>query len=356
MRLGAVILLFTLLSTFAASALVGLGRLSVIVTMRAVNGTLVSAAAVTTVALGGGIDNVLLMQLIVAAFKLGVLVIAVAATQRGWIVPRIHRPTFAAMARFSGFIFVAGMAYQLMLQGPPTVLAGHAGTAELATYAVPAIVLQQLTLLASSASLGFMPLASAESADDDRTRLTAIFRSHMRLTMLVMGPVAAYLAVFAEPLLSTWIDADFAAQAADPLRFLAGAGLMVALSAPAADVARGLGRPGWVLVYTVSAGAVAILAGLVFVEPHGAAGVAGALCLSLTITTIPLVAFVARRLLTLESKLLAAALAPALLAAVSATVLYGLGGIIIDGFTGALVTGAMVTTGYLMRHVSPCPR
>lgn len=346
-RLGALILLFTLLSTFWGSALVGLGRLSIVVTMRAVNGTLVSAAAVTTVALGGGIDNVLLTQLVLAGLNLGVLAIAVTTTQDGWIVPRIHRPTFAAMARFSGFIFVAGIAYQLMLQGPPTVLAGTRGTAELATYAVPAIVLQQITLLASSASLGFMPLASAESAADDRSRLTAIFRSHMRLTLLVMGPIVAYLVVFAEPLLATWINAGFAARAADPLRLLAWAGLMVALSAPAADVARGLGRPGWIVVYTVASGVLAVLLALVLVSASGAAGVAGALCLSLTPTTVVLVVLVGRRLLGLKAVILVKALAPPLLTVLAVAALYVLGGVVSDGFVGALVTGALVTAIYI---------
>jgi len=347
-RLGAAILGFTLLSAYWSSALVGLGRFSIVVATRAAIGTLVSAAAVVSVALGGGLDTVLLTQLVVTSLSVCVLAAAVISTHDRWIVPRIHRATFTSMARFSGFVFVAGVAYQLMLQGPATVLAGSAGTAELATYAVPAIVLQQLTLLAVSASLGFLPLASAASASTDRSRLAAIFRSHLRLTLLVMGPIVAYLAVFGEPLMATWIDARFAAQAAGPLRFLAGAALMLALSGPAADVARGLGRPGWVVVFTVASAGLTVVLSLVLVSAHGAAGVAFALCAALTMTVLPLVVIVSRRLLSLSTVALAAGLAPVLLAGLASAALYLLGAVVSDSFAGALLSGLLVTVLYAL--------
>ena len=345
-RVGAAILGLTLLSAYWSSALVGLGRFSVVVATRAAIGTLVSAGAVVTVVLGGGLDTVLLTQLAATSVGVCVLGAAVIMTHERRIVPRIHRTTLTAMARFSAFVFVAGVAYQLMLQGPATVLAGSAGTAELAAYAVPAVVLQQLTLLAVSASLGFLPLASAASASADRSRLGAIFRSNLRLTLLVMGPIVCYLAVFGEPLLATWIDPGFAAQAVGPLRFLAGAGLMLALSAPAADVARGLGRPGWVVVYTVASGGLAVGLSVVLVSAHGAAGVAFALCAALTMTVLPMVVIVSRRLLSLSTVALARRLAPAVLAVLASAVLYLFGATVSDSFASALVSGLLVTGLY----------
>lgn len=346
LRLGALILLLTLVSTFSTSALIGFGRFSVVVGIRAMAGTLASAAAVVTVALGGGLVTVLAAQGGVAALNCAVLSAAVIVTQGRWFPPRVHRPTFVAMARFSGFVFAAGLAYQVMLLGPPAVLAGHTTTAELVTYTVPALVLQQLIVLVTSASLGFLPLASDASAGTDRTRLAAIFRSHLRLTLLVMGPIVAYLAVFAEPLLAAWIDPGFAAAAADPLRFLSGGALMIALSAPPADVARGLGRPGWVVWFTFAAAAMELAFALALVTRYGATGVALALCMGLVIATLPLVWLVGRRLLGHGARAMMGALALPALAVLATTALYTLGAVVSASFTSAVVTGFIVTGLY----------
>ena len=58
-------------------------------------------------------------------------------------------------------------------------------------------------------SIGFLPFASGESARADTAHLSAVFTSHMRLTLLAMGPLAAFLAVFADPLLSAWVGSRF---------------------------------------------------------------------------------------------------------------------------------------------------
>ena len=346
LRLGAVILLYALLSTFWTCALVAVGRFSIVVASRVVTGTLVSLAAVLTVAFGGGLGDVLLAQLVIGTASLGFLVVAATATQGYLARPRIHRPTFKAMARFSGFVFVAGLAFQLMLQSPPTVLAAHVSTAELATYAIPAIVLQQLLMLASSASLGFLPMASAESAGTDRTRLASIFGSHLRLTLLVMGPIVAYLAVFAETLLSAWIDDAFAAQAAGPLRFLAVGALIVALGAPPADVVRGLGRPGWLVVYAVGASAIEIVAALALVTEHGAAGVAFALLLGVGLATPPLIVAVAHRLLGISVSELTRSVARPLAAVLAAAGAYALASALDSSFAVAILTGFVATGLY----------
>ena len=70
---------------------------------------------------------------------------------------------------FSLVILASGLAAQAMIQGPPTVLAGDAPSGELAVFAVPALVLQQLVMLVGAASVGFLPFASGQSASGDRS-------------------------------------------------------------------------------------------------------------------------------------------------------------------------------------------
>ena len=345
-RIGAFILFVSLLSSFASSSLQALGRFRVVLGARAVFGTLASAGAVAAVLAGGSLSTVLAVQAAIAATLCVVVVTALARASTARLRPAVDRATLRSMAGFGGFVLAAGLAYQLLLQGPPSVLAGHAPTSEVAAFAVPATILQQLIVLASATSLGFRSFASAESADPDRTRLGAVFRANLRLTLLVMGPVTAYLVVFAHPLFATWIDDGFADDAAGAMRWLAVAALMVALSAPPADVARGLGRPAWVVCFTAAAAALAVGLSFVLVESGGASGVAEAMAVALIVTVIPFAVAVGRGLLALPARWIVGALAGPLCAVLACAAAYALGSALSHGFVAAIVTGALATAAY----------
>lgn len=345
MRLGALVLVLTFLSSFANATLQACGSFRILIGSRAAFGTLASASAVVTAALFDDVRAVVAAQVAVALGLCVVLLLGVGRVTGFRLRPSFHRSTFRMMGGFGIFALAAGLAYQAMIQGPPTVLAGEVPSAELAAFAVPALVLQQLALLVTSGSLGFMPFASAESVGE-RTRLAAVFRSHLRLTLAVMGPLAGFLIVFADPLLSAWVGSDFASQAAGPLRFLAAAALVLALSAPPADVARALGRPGWVFAFTLAGAAVAIGATVLLVDPHEATGAALGLLTGLSLATGPFLFIVARRLLGQAGIELITALAGPLAAALAVTGLFWLGSLAVPGLLGAAIFGIIGSVVY----------
>ena len=226
-----------------------------------------------------------------------------------------------------------------MIQGPPAVLAGEAPAAELAAFAVPALVLQQLSLLSRSTSLGFLPFASGESVEDDRSHLAAVFLSNTRLTLLVMCPVASSWPRLREPLLTAWIGRDFAHQAAEPMQLLAAAVVLLAISGPAADVVRGLGKPGWALVYTLVAAAIGIVVSFIAVGSLGAAGAALALLVAVGTATPPFVAATSISLLRMPAGSVLRALSGPLVSAAIVTGLF----LAIAGSGSALSIAALAT-------------
>jgi O-antigen/teichoic acid export membrane protein len=254
---------------------------------------------------------------------------------------------FKVMGAFSLVVLATGLATQAMLQGPPTVLAGDAPSGELAVFAVPALVLQQLVTLVGAASIGFLPFASGQSARADRAHLSAVFNSHVRLTLLTMGPIAGFLIVFAYPLLEAWVGASFASDAANPLRLLAAAALLVALSAPPADVARGLGKPAWALGYVLSAAVIGIGISIPAVDDSGADGAALGLLLGVAITTPFFLVGVASRLLHEGLLRFLRSLSAPLAGVLGATAAWGLANSIEGGFLTAVVSGALVTAVYV---------
>ena len=176
--------------------------------------------------------------------------------------------------------------------------------------------------------------------------MRAAFESNLRLTILVMGPVAAYLAVFAPTLLGAWVSPRFALAAAPCLRLLVVAALVLALSGPPADVARGFGHPGWVLAYTSSVAVLGVSISVVTIPSYGTVGAAFALSASVLVGTIPLLLVVAQRLLGLKAWDVARTLAGPSAAVVLVTALYAAGAVLGGGLIGALITGSLATAAY----------
>lgn len=346
-RVGALVIAATFLMNFFTAALQAHGRFPVLIKSRLVFGTLLSLGAVIATAMFADIRAVLVAQAVVAVSFATVLFIALVRTSDVSLRPSFHAHTFKVMGAFSLVVLATGLATQAMLQGPPTVLAGDAPSGELAVFAVPALVLQQLVTLVGAASIGFLPFASGQSAREDTAHLSAVFNSHVRLTLLTMGPIAGFLIVFAHPLLEAWVGASFASDAANPLRLLAAAALFVALSAPPADVARGLGRPGWALAYVISAAAIGIGISIPAVHQSGADGAALGLLLGVGIATPVFLVAVASRLLHEGVARFLRSLAVPFAGVLGAALAWGLAHSIDDGFVTAVVSGAVVTAIYV---------
>ncbi|MDQ3571817.1 MAG: oligosaccharide flippase family protein [Actinomycetota bacterium] len=345
-RLAALVLFLTFLYSFAQVALQALGRFRPLLLSRVVFGTLLSLFAVVAAALFGDVRAVLAGQVIVSGVSVVVVLILLAQASSARLRLAFHGGTFREMSGFGILVLLTGLTYQLMLHGPPTVLAGSAPSAEVAAFAVAAIVLQQLTLLVSAASTGFLPFASRESITEDRIRLASVFRSHTRLTIAVLAPVVAFLVVFADPLLTAWVGADFASRAEEPLKFLALAGFVLALSAPPGDVTRGLGRPSWNLAHGVVGGVLSVVAAVLLVDSEGAGGAALGLLCGVSLATAPFFFLVAGRLLGQSpARLSAAVFAPAV-TGIAVGGAYLLASEVVSGIAGAALAGVLFTPLY----------
>lgn len=347
-RLGGPIVFSSFLASFATSALQALGRFQVVVRTRAVFGTAASVSAVVTAAAGLGLRGVLTAQVLVSATQCVVLMWVLSRSTAASLRPSWHRATVRSMARFGFFVLLAGLGTQVMLQGAPTILAAYSTTAEVAAFAVPNLVLQQLLGIVGASSFGFLPFVSAVSARGDLSRVREMYRANLRMTLLIIAPVTVYLAVFARTLLSTWIDPSFAARASGALSLLAVAVVVLGLSAPPADVARGLDRPAVVTLYTAASSVAVLVLAFLAVPRHGAAGAAFALSVGLGTTTAPLVIGVATNLLDMPLRDLARSLTGPALGVGGLAVLYLLGQLISSSFAAAIATGAGGTTLYVI--------
>ncbi len=347
-RIGAPIIGVSMLSSFTAASLQALGQYGRLIFLSWLAGTLLSVSAVTIAAAGGSLLAIMAAQLVInSLLLLAYCGLLIAASSSVVLHPHLSSGTFAAMAKFSGWLMLAGVATQTMVQAPTAVLSGFKTTAVVATYQVPNIIFQQLTGFVGAASFGFLPFASAASASDDPGPVRAIYIANLRMTILVLAPLVSFLAVFADPLLTFWLPRHFASQAAAPLALLSGGSLVLGASAAPSDLARGYGEAQLVTIYTtLTAVAVAALA-LLAVPGHGATGAAFALSVGLGIVTIPFIFLVARRILDLPPAALLRDLLGPLCALCLVAGLDVCGRLLADTIVSAAITGATGTMIYL---------
>lgn len=345
-RIGGLILAGSFVVSFYSAALQALGRFDWLNGSRVVFGTLSSLASVGVVAGGGGLVGVFAAQAVVVVASCLVQGWALARVRGEGSRPRVDRRTLREMGAFGLLVFAGGIAYQWMINGPPVVLAARVSSAEIPAFSVPHSVLQRLILLITSASMAFYPFASAASVGSDRSVLGAVFRSNVRLTIVVMGPIVAYLGVFAEPLLGAWVSPEFGHAAGPCLRLLAGATLILALSSPAADMARGLGHPLWVLVYTTAVAVLGMGAALLLVPRGRAAGAALAFLLAQVVVTLPFLAIVPRRLLAMPVGALGRSLGGPVTAVACVTLAWVAAAPLLRGIVAMLLAGALATAAY----------
>jgi O-antigen/teichoic acid export membrane protein len=191
-----------------------------------------------------------------------------------------------------------------------------------------------------------MPFVSASSLDSDQSGVKAIYTANLRLTILVLAPIVTFIAVFAHPLLATWIGTSFAGHASNALRLMVGASLILGLSSAPADLSRGYGKPRLVTIYTLLSAAVVLALSFVAVPAHGAAGAAFALAVGLAVTTIPFMFIAGTQLVQLHPAALLQALARPICALTMVAAFYAAGLLVSDSFLSAVVSGALGTAVY----------
>lgn len=347
-RLGAPIVGVSMLSSFMSASLQARARYRIIIVAPWIVGTVMSIGAITIVLLGGGLVDVVELQLagntcLLLAYCFG-LVRASGVTLR----PRVDRRTLATMGKFSIWLMIAGLAGQAMLQGPPAVLAGYKTTAEVAALAIPNTIFQQLTNVVGATGIGFLPFVSAASAETDHAPVRAIYTANLRMTIIVLAPIVAFIAVFAHPLLAVWISSGFAGRASTALRFMMGAALMLGMSSAPGDLARGFNKPSFVTGYTAAAAVATLTIAFLAVPDHAAAGAAFALAVGITVVTLPFALIVPAWLIELPPLALMRSLVGPILGLAVVAAVYLAGLTLSSTFASAVVSGAIGTAVYLL--------
>ena len=174
---------------------------------------------------------------------------------------------------FSLYLFVIDIAIQLGFNLDNLVLGAFLGTSAVAVYAVASRLADYQRQLCNQFNGLLFPVVVGMGARADLPRLQETLLHGTRLAFgLVLG-VTVCLVVFAEPLVRTWMGAEFL-ESLPALYALALAGLVLVGQGPLGNILLGTGRHRLVAAAALSEALINVALSVVFVRWWGVTGVA----------------------------------------------------------------------------------
>lgn len=241
-----------------------------------VGGTLLSAAATVVVLLAGG--GVVAMVAVSIPVTLVTQLVAMRLIRR--LVPDLRfswrgggSAERGRLTRFSTPSLAMNVSRAVQTRTDELVIAAFLPIVAVTPYAL-ARRLAELSLTATDQTVKvLLPVASELEAARDEERLRTLYVLSIRLTLVLLVPLAILLVMFAAPILRAWVGPEHAS-GGDLVAILAIAGVFRGASWPAASVLQGIARHGRLAILSVLSGIANLVLSVVLVQELGVVGVA----------------------------------------------------------------------------------
>ena len=225
----------------------GLQNFKVSSSIRTLQSALVIIVALLVNQWGGTIEQValstILIMWIIGLASIGVAFLSL--RQMPLIFPNLERKYVKAMFSFVTYSGLRGIGAQLFTTVDRIAVGAVLGLSNLTYYVVCIGIANKFIAFSSSLTQALVPAASSLYKGGNVAKVRQYFfraTAVVAITNLSIGLVTIWLA---NSLLSWWIDVDFAEKALELFRILIFIYMLLAVTAPAAQIANGIGVP-WV--------------------------------------------------------------------------------------------------------------
>lgn len=206
------------------------------------------------------------------------------------------RATARTFVSYALHIFLAQLTWSATFQWDRLVLGARLPLAELTYYAIPAMLLQKLFSLPTSAMVSLFPMVSEMEGRGETDVLGRVYRRGGQLVLWLIVPGFLLLALFAPQLLSLWLGGDFSEKGVWPLRLIAVGYFFNLLGAMPTTAATGRGRPLYTTAWQAAQAVLCFAGWALFIPRAGILGAALAFALAQALAALPYVWRVSRDL------------------------------------------------------------
>ena len=292
--------LFTMLVSFLSAIPASVHRFDITAKVNSVYATATIGAACLLVALGYGVQAIVVANLVVTAAgatAYGVIAPHLVPVRRG---ASLDLSMLRRMSSFASLTLVATVSGTILVQLDKFVIGSVLGVALVTYYVIPANLAIRLHAAAAQLAVVLFPVASELYALGERERVHRLYVRATRLVVAFVVAAAIPLLSFASQILEVWISPEFAARSADVFVLLIITNGVLALTAVPFYVALGANRPSVNAVFSLVSAVLNVVFMIFLIPRYGLIGAAVAYLASLI--AVPFfILFVERRVLGTSS-------------------------------------------------------
>jgi O-antigen/teichoic acid export membrane protein len=247
-RLIFLILAFTLPVGFATGSMQGVlaasQRFDLLNALTIPSSALNYVVPVVALALGYGLPAIVLFLVLAKMASLVVLFFLC-----GWLYPslrsglRFDRRLVRPLLGFGGWVTVSSAVSPILVYFDRFLIGAVISIAAVGFYTPPYMISDKLAILPSSLALTLFPAFSTSAGRGDTEWIRRLLVRSLKFLILLVGPCALLLAFFAQPLLTFWLGARFAAEGTLALQILAVGVFFNSLAYVPYNLLYGVGRP-----------------------------------------------------------------------------------------------------------------
>jgi O-antigen/teichoic acid export membrane protein len=189
---------------------------------------------------------------------------------------------------FGGWITVSSVVGPLLVYADRFFVSLFLSVSATGFYSVPAELSTRFLMVPAGIVSTLFPELSALSARGDRQAMTSIARSAVKFLLFICAPVVLLLVLYSREILTGWVGAEFGQVANAPLRVLAVAVLINALSYVPYSLIQASGRPDFTAKLHVIELPLQLLLTMLLVQLWGVVGAALAWSLRVAIDAVVL--------------------------------------------------------------------
>jgi O-antigen/teichoic acid export membrane protein len=280
-----------ILSNTLSSAVKGLQRYDLSNTVYVILEATKNVAMVVAAFLGFGLVALMAIALITSLVAVLANFVIIKKQMPTWrIRDGLDKATFRQLFTYSSSVVVSTMSVTFFRDYVARfVISYFFGPAYVTYYVVPLGLIRAFQGLFNRAQLVIFPYASELGATKDTERLKRVWLTGSKLSLATAFPIFLSLLIFAKPIMSLWMGAEFAEKTWSSLSLLAFGALLSSMTVISIHIAMGLGYARVRSYFS----AVTIGLFLVLLAPATARyGVNGAIIASIICVSIPSLTFV----------------------------------------------------------------
>lgn len=240
---GAIGFFFTMLTSTLSAVLMGLQRYDITSLMNVIINSTVTVVSVGLLYSGGSLKDVIFVS--AAGGVLGFLVhlILVKKFLSGWfLTPKVSWKRFKSLMSFSFYVFISRVSNLFSIYIVRFIVGFYLGPVAVTYYVVPTRLLRGIGSILYSLFAVLFPYASELDAQKDDSGIRQSYLLGSRIFASLSLPAYCLIVVFAKPILTLWMGADFSEGTWMVMRLLALSALLGSLSTVPNLMTNGLGR------------------------------------------------------------------------------------------------------------------